>query len=255
MHRRDVLRAVSALTAGAVAAGCTERTATTPSTGPDTSPARPEPGLSSPAPAPATAALPAEISHGPRTRRNVALTFHGQGDPAIVGRLLDEVGRGGARITVLGVGTWLSAEPSLARRILRDGHELGNHTQHHAAIADMTPAAARAEIADCARTLQALTGSIGRWFRPSQTRHATPAIKAAAAAVGYPTCLSYDVDSRDYTDPGAAAVVARTLAEARPGSIVSLHFGHAGTVEAMAPLLRGLRRRGLTPVTMTELMR
>src|SRR4051812_8270386 len=135
MHRRDALRAVTALTAGAVAAGCTERTATTPSTGPATSAARPDPGSSSPAPA-TTAALPAEISHGPRTRRNVALTFHGQGDPAIAGRLLDEVRHGGARITVLGVGTWLSAEPSLARRILRDGHELGNHTQHHAAIAD-----------------------------------------------------------------------------------------------------------------------
>jgi peptidoglycan/xylan/chitin deacetylase (PgdA/CDA1 family) len=199
--------------------------------------------------------LPDEISHGPRNRDNVALTFHGQGDPAIVGRLLDELAKEGARVTVLAVGTWLAAQPGLGHRILDAGHELGNHTQHHADIARMTPTEARAEIDGCARVLRSVTGSVGRWFRPSRIRHATPMIKAAAAGVGYPTCLSYDVDSLDYTDPGAAAVVDTTLRSVRPGSIVSLHFGHAGTVAAMAPLLRGLRRRGLTPVTMTELVR
>ena len=185
---------------------------------------------------------------------NVALTFHGQGEPAIVGRLLDEIARGGARVTVLAVGSWLAAQPALAHRILDAGHELGNHTQHHADIKRMSPAETLAEINDCAQALRKVSGSIGRWFRPSQTRHATATIKAAARKVGYPTCVSYDVDSLDYTDPGAAAVAGTTLKAVRPGSIVSLHFGHAGTVTAMAPLLRGLRRRGLTPVTMTDLL-
>jgi len=185
----------------------------------------------------------------------VALTFHGQGDPAIVGRLLDEIAEGGAHVTVLAVGTWLAAQPSLAHRIIDGGHELGNHTQHHADIKRMSAAQAYAEIDACARALRAVTGSIGRWFRPSQTQRATATIKAAARKVGYPTCLSYDIDSLDYTDPGATAVVNTTLNAVRPGSIVSLHFGHAGTVSAMAPLLNGLRRRGLTPVTMSELMK
>jgi hypothetical protein len=48
--------------------------------------------------------------------------------------------------------------------------------------------------------------------------------------------------------------VRRTLDAVRPGSIVSLHFGHAATVAAMPALLDGLRQRRLTPVTMTELM-
>lgn len=200
-------------------------------------------------------ALPPEITHGPRQRNNVALTFHGQGDPAIVGRLLDEIAEGGAHVTVLAVGTWLAAQPSLAHRIIDGGHELGNHTQHHADIKRMSAAQAYAEIDACARALRAVTGSIGRWFRPSQTQRATATIKAAARKVGYPTCLSYDIDSLDYTDPGATAVVNTTLNAVRPGSIVSLHFGHAGTVSAMAPLLNGLRRRGLTPVTMSELMK
>jgi peptidoglycan/xylan/chitin deacetylase (PgdA/CDA1 family) len=102
--------------------------------------------------------------------------------------------------------------------------------------------------------LRSLTGSIGRWFRPSQTQHANAMIKNQARQVGYATCLSYDVDSLDYTDPGASAVVANTLKAVGNGSIISLHLGHAGTVTAMAPLLRGLRERGLTPVTVSKLL-
>jgi peptidoglycan/xylan/chitin deacetylase (PgdA/CDA1 family) len=142
----------------------------------------------------------------------------------------------------------------MARRILDGGHELGNHTQNHAAIAEMSPARTYAEIDACAQQLKELTGSIGTWFRPSQTQYATPTIQAQAARVGYPTCLSYDLDSLDYTDPGADLVVNTTLRAAQNGSIVSLHFGHADTVAALPRVLDGLRQRGLHPVTMTELV-
>ncbi len=102
--------------------------------------------------------------------------------------------------------------------------------------------------------LKRLTGSIGTWFRPSQTQHATPLIQAQAAKVGYPTCLSYDLDSLDYTDPAPAAVVTTVAKSIGNGSIVSLHFGHATTVAAIPQILDHLRQRGLRPVTMTELM-
>ncbi len=193
--------------------------------------------------------------HGPRDRPEVALTFHGQGDERLVTRLLDELAGGGAHVTVLAVGTWLQQVPAMAKRILDGGHELGNHTQHHLDIKAMPADQAYAEIAACATEIKRLTGSIGTWFRPSQTVHSTPAIEAQAAKVGYATCLSYDVDSLDFTDPGAAAITKATLAGVQPGSIVSMHFGHLGTVTALPAILDGLHRRGLRPVTMTELMR
>ena len=168
--------------------------------------------------------------------------------------LLTEAERAGARVTVLAVGTWLGQYPQIARRILRGGHNLGNHTMHHLDIKAMDAAGAYAEIAGCARRLRALTGSIGRWFRPSQTQYSTSLIEREARKAGYQTCVSYDVDSLDYTDPGPDAIVSTVLGQARPGSIISLHLGHPGTVTAMPSIVRGLAGRGLRAVTLTELL-
>jgi peptidoglycan/xylan/chitin deacetylase (PgdA/CDA1 family) len=192
--------------------------------------------------------------HGPRNRPLVALTFHGQGPIAIARALLEEAERGGAHVSVLAVGTWLEQYPQIARRILSGGHDLGNHTMHHLDIAAMDASAAYAEIAGCARQLSTLTGSAGRWFRPSQTQYSTPLIEREARKAGYRTCVSYDVDSLDYTDPGPDAVVSTVLAKTRPGSIVSLHLGHSGTVTALPAIVRGLAGRGLRPVTLTSLL-
>ena len=195
-----------------------------------------------------------QVVHGSRDRPEVALTFHGQGPVSIADALLAEAERAGARVTVLAVGTWLGQYPQIAERILRGGHDLGNHTMHHLDIAAMDASDAYAEIAECAQRLRALTGSAGRWFRPSQTQYSTPLIEREARKAGYQTCVSYDVDSLDYTDPGPDAIVSTVLGSTRPGSIVSLHFGHSGTVVALPAILRGLASRGLRPVTLTDLL-
>ncbi|MDF3302418.1 polysaccharide deacetylase family protein [Streptomyces tropicalis] len=255
--RRGVLRAGAGLVAGgALAAGCssTGPRPDAPSAG-DSAPARPasHPPLAAPAPR-AFPQQPEQITHGPRGASRVALTFHGQGDPALARTLLTEAERHGARVTVLAVGTWLDAHPEMARRILDGGHDLGNHTQRHVSINTMSEADARAEIAGCADRLRRITGSIGTWFRPSRAPTASPLVARLARTAGYPHVLSYDVDSLDYTRPGAAAITRKVLAEARGGSVVSLHFGYPDTAAALPGLLTELDRRGLHAVTTTELL-
>jgi peptidoglycan/xylan/chitin deacetylase (PgdA/CDA1 family) len=198
-------------------------------------------------------ALPAEVSRAETGRDEVALTFHGQGEPAQVERLLGVLEKAGARVTVLVVGTWLGEYPSMARRVLAGGHELGNHTENHLDMSEMDAAAAYAEISACADRLRALTGSQGRWFRPSQTQYATAVVKEQAVRAGYPTCLSFSLDSRDHTEPGPPVVVRNVLGKVRAGDVVSLHFGHDGTTVAMPQILAGLQEKGLRPVTAGEL--
>ena len=142
----------------------------------------------------------------------------------------------------------------MARRILDGGHELGNHTQHHIDISAMDEAQAYAEITGCADRLRRLTGSIGTWFRPSRAQYATPLVQTLARRAGYPHVLSYDVDSLDFTSPGASAVIRNVTGQIRNGSVVSLHFGYADTVTALPALLAELDRRRLRAVTTTELL-
>lgn len=255
MNRRQALRATGVAAASLTAAACTMRRSTV---GQPTPPATSNPGspmsrATNSAETPATA-LPPEVAHGPRDRPAVALTFHGQGDPHLVTQLLSKLEARDVRVTVLAVGSWLAAQPAMARRILDGGHELGNHTQHHLDIARMNDAGAFTEVDECAQTLRRLTGSTRTWFRPSQTQHSTAAIRAQATRAGYRTCLSYDVDSLDYTDPPAATVVDATLSAVRNGSIVSMHCGHPVTIAALGPILDGLHRRGLHTATMSQLV-
>jgi peptidoglycan/xylan/chitin deacetylase (PgdA/CDA1 family) len=255
IERRDFLLLAGAAVTGAGLAGCTStRPAGEPSGG---NGPRPVAGVPSPTEPPSTDAgmrLGPQVVHGSRQRPRVALTFHGQGPESMAHALLAEAERAGARVTVFAVGTWLGQYPQVAERILGGGHDLGNHTMHHLDITAMGAAGAYAEIAGCAQRLHALTGSAGRWFRPSQARYSSPLIEREARRAGYPTCVSYDVDSLDYTDPGPGAIVSTVLGSTRPGSIVSLHLGHSGTVAALPAILRGLAGRGLRPVTLTDLL-
>ncbi|WP_327353312.1 polysaccharide deacetylase family protein [Streptomyces sp. NBC_01304] len=208
-----------------------------------------------PAPAPRRfPGLPAQIEHGPRTAQRVALTFHGQGDPATARALLGQAEQAGARVTVLAVGRWLDEHPAMARRILDGGHELGNHTQRHIDINSLPGKEAYAEITGCADRLRRLTGSIGTWFRPSRAQGASPLVAELARRAGYPHVLSYDTDSLDFTSPGAPTVVSNVTGQIRNGSVVSLHFGYADTVAALPAVLEELDRRGLRAVTTTELL-
>ncbi|RPF45375.1 peptidoglycan/xylan/chitin deacetylase (PgdA/CDA1 family) [Streptomyces sp. Ag109_G2-6] len=255
--RRTALRATAAVAAGALTAACGTGGAPPAPRPVQDAPARPEAAKPAPAPAPAPRRFPGqpvEIVHGPRERPEVALTFHGNGDPAIARAVLAEAEKAGAHVTVLAIGTWLDDHPDMARRILDGGHELGNHTHHHLAINSLPEAEAYAEITGCAQRLKRLTGSIGTWFRPSQTQNASPLVQKLAQRAGYPHVLSYDVDSLDFTSPGAATVVSNVTGTIHGGSVVSLHFGYADTVDAMPPLLEELARRKLRAVTTTELL-
>ena len=126
---------------------------------------------------------------------------------------------------------------------------------HHKPMRTLTAKEAYIEILQGARLLEKLTGSKGAWFRPSGVPHSTAHIRTAARKAGYPYCVTYDVDSLDYTDPKPSAIVSNVLDHVKSGSIISLHFGHANTPLALPAIIEGLVKHHLQPVTLTALLR
>ena len=197
------------------------------------------------------------VTRAPVARNQVALTFHTDGDVRIAQRLLDGLA-GRAQITCFVVGSWLDANPTWARKLLDAGHELATHTYTPPTFATLSRAAMATEITRCRDVLVKLTGNGGRFFRPSGTDDglAPPpaSILAEAGIAGYDYVLGWDVEPFDYQDPGGAAVRTRVLDGVNAGSIVSLHFGHSGTADAISGVLDGLDRKGLKAVTASTLL-
>jgi peptidoglycan/xylan/chitin deacetylase (PgdA/CDA1 family) len=195
------------------------------------------------------------VAHGPADRPQVAFTFHGSGDVGQLHDLLAAAKRLGTPLTVFAVGSWLDEHPDVVGAILGDGHELANHTYTHPALGQAAAAVVADEIVRCRDALVRHAGSPGAWFRPSGVDVPSPLILAEAGRAGYRTVVGYDVDPLDYEDPPAAAIVDRVAAKLHSGAVVSLHTGHANTVAAFEPMVAAARRRSLTPVRVSDLLR
>ena len=202
---------------------------------------------------PAEAAT-ADIQHGSRSVKKVALTFHGAGAPDYADPLLKLFKSTGTKVSVFAVGTWLVNEPAVATRIIDDGHDLGNHTMTHTQMKTISAKRVESEISGCANELTKLIGNHGAWFRPSGTQFSTPTIRKAAVKHGYGQCISYEVDSQDFMDVSKTRMVSNVMNNVQNGSIISMHFGHKVTLDAMPTILEKLHAAGITPVTLTELL-
>ena len=199
-------------------------------------------------------AVVADIQHGSRAVKKVALTFHGAGAPDYADPLLKLFKSTGTKVSVFAVGTWLVNEPSIASRIIDEGHDLGNHTMTHTQMKTISAKRVESEISGCANELTKLIGNHGAWFRPSGTQFSTPTIRAAAAKQGYGQCISYEVDSQDFMDVSKSKMVSNVINNVKNGSIISMHFGHKVTLDAMPTILEKLHAAGITPVSLTELL-
>ena len=197
----------------------------------------------------------ADISHGARSRHEVALTFHGGGDLTIAHKILAIAKKTHTPITVLAVGTWLNANPAIGKEIVSAGHELGNHTYSHKTMTLLSLKEATAEVAKGKAAVMKSVGSAGKYFRPSGTIKSNAMIRRAAGASGYAHCLSYDVDAMDYQASSAKEIVTTCMKAVQNGSIIGLHFGYAHTVTALPLLIQALHAKKLTPVTVTQLLR
>ena len=182
--------------------------------------------------------------------RCLALTFD-DGPGPYTAELLDLLRAEDARATFFLVGRSAAAHPALVRRMVDDGHAVGNHTWSHPRLPDVSPAAVGTEL-DRTTALLADLGVPTSLVRPPYGA-TDAAVTSVMAGRGYAQVL-WDVDSRDWWDRDAATVTERVLAGAHRGAIVLLHDIHPTTVQAVPGIVDALQAAGYTLVTVPQLL-
>ncbi len=183
----------------------------------------------------------------------IALTFDDGPHPQHTPRLLDILKQRNVKATFYVVATNAKRYPEIMRRIVAEGHEIGNHTVTHGNLARMSEAGVRQELSAAHEAIVATTGVAPRTMRPPYGA-ITPAQKAwIRRDFGYPTIM-WSVDPEDWKKPGPSVVASRLVSGATPGGILLVHDIHASTIDAMPATVDQLLGRGFQFVTVTQLI-
>ncbi|WP_329113431.1 polysaccharide deacetylase family protein [Streptomyces sp. NBC_01465] len=245
--RRLVQTAVAAAVSVAVAAcGSAQKPASPLARNAAASPlAAPLSPTPSPRPAPA-APHPVDC----RTARCVALTFDA-GPGRDTAALLDILKAKRVNATFFLLGNDIQTRPQLVTREAMEGHEIGNHSWTHPRLTEVSDAEIRRELGRVQHRVKQLTGRTPTLMRPPQGR-TDERVAAVSRSLGLAQIL-WTVTASDYRDHDPEIIKSRILDGAAPGGIILLHDIYPGTVPAVPGIIDGLRARGLTPVTVSQL--
>ncbi|PZG00611.1 polysaccharide deacetylase family protein, partial [Micromonospora deserti] len=193
--------------------------------------------------------LPAGL-HRTTGVRAVALTFDDGPDPVWTPKVLDRLRAAGVPATFCVVGTQVRRHPQLVRRIVREGHQLCNHSWHHDMDLGRRPVGQiRADLVRTNKAIQAAApGAKVPFYRQPGGRW-TPEVVAVAEQLGMRS-LHWTVDPQDWGKPTAAKITERVYVAARPGAVVLLHDGggdRGATLTACPGMITDLKHRyGIT---------
>lgn len=183
----------------------------------------------------------------------VALTLDDGPDPATTGPILEELRRHGARATFFLIAERIAGREPLVRRMVAEGHELGNHLTRDRPSIRLDAEEFARDLEEAHRVLAPL-GPL-RWARPGSGWY-SEAMVDAMARQGY-ACALGSVYPYDATIPSAAFSAWHILRNVRPGAVVVLHDGAgrgARTVRVLRTVLPELQARGYRIVTLSELL-
>lgn len=151
-------------------------------------------------------------------------------------------------------GGWVSSYPDDVKAIAAAGHDLGNHSENHKQMSQLSASECRLELQLVHDKVKELTGQDMTLFRPPYGDYNDTLIEAAND-MGYHV-IQWDVDSLDWKDYGADAIVSRVLDHKHlgNGSIVLMHNGAKYTKDALPRVIEGLQEKGYELVSISELI-
>jgi peptidoglycan-N-acetylglucosamine deacetylase len=203
----------------------------------------------------------------------VALTFDDSPDPKWTPKILDILKARHVKAAFMAIGSEAADNIGLLQRIVREGHEIGNHTWTHPDISEISPRQVELEITLTERLFESKLGVQPLYFRPPYDIDEEPDTDDEAEPawriqqMGY-IIIGSKIDTDDWDEhprKTTPEIIQSVLAQldtmkVKPqfrGSIILMHDGggdRSATVAALGPLIDALRARGYTIVPVSALM-
>jgi len=226
----------------------------------------------------------ANMSRGSVTRKQVSFTFDGGSNSKAAENILDILKKHQVQSTVFLTGEFIETNPELVKRILADGHEVGNHLYRHAHMVDMqtmTSAYSKEafldEIEQVEKVFHKVTGKTMNKFWRAPYGEVTPeqvgwARERGYTHIGWTTTKTATLDTHDWVSdptsklfktPDQIATKIMNFEKSDPnglnGAIVLMHLGSERDAANMAhkalpTLFQHLEQKGYRLVPVTELI-
>jgi cellulose synthase/poly-beta-1,6-N-acetylglucosamine synthase-like glycosyltransferase/peptidoglycan/xylan/chitin deacetylase (PgdA/CDA1 family) len=208
------------------------------------------------------ARFPTLYHQGAGGEHQVAITFDDGPDPRWTPKILDILKRANVKAAFFLVGANAERYPRLVRRIVNEGHEIGNHTYYHPNLALCWPEHIRLELNATQLLLETITGRATTLFRPPYAADSDPSQLSELTPLQIAEDLNYlvvleSIDPEDWARPGADIILRRVKQQRRDGSIILLHDAggdRSQTVEALPNILEWLHTRGDIVVPLSTLL-
>ena len=177
---------------------------------------------------------------GDTTQNTIYLTFDCGYENGNTEPILDALKKHDVKATFFVVGNFLETSPEIVKRMIAEGHTVGNHTYHHLDMSSISSMDAfKKETQDVENLFEQITGTpITKFYRPPQGKYNIENLKMAQE-LGYHTffwSLAY-VDWYQDNQPSKEEAFSKLLGRIHPGAIVLLHSTSSTNAEILDELL------------------
>ena len=186
--------------------------------------------------------------------KKVALSFDAAWGNEDTQRILEILAKHNIHVTFFATGGWVESYPDDVKAILDAGHDLGNHSENHKNMSQLSNDEKEQEIMKVHDKVKNLTGYEMFLFRPPYGDYDNDVIKTATKCGYYP--IQWDVDSLDWKDYGVDSIISTfcTNKHLGNGSIILCHNGAKYTADALDTLITNIKGQGYEIVPVSELI-
>jgi peptidoglycan/xylan/chitin deacetylase (PgdA/CDA1 family) len=188
---------------------------------------------------------------GRKSSKCIALTFDDGPDPVYTPALLDALRREGAAATFFVIGLAAEKHPELVKRMIDEGHEVGNHTWSHCDGGAVNSKVFLADVESGFETLRKVAGREIKLFRPPFGRISASALVHLWKS--QKTVVLWNRDPKDYEANSRIDYVDRIRGvEPQGGDIVLLHDTNPNVVDGLNEVISASKNRGLNLATVSQ---